>query len=62
RSDERKVIWSLHHIMRSDPYRRSTLGVTIEGANTRLWFTCRSVTMVSEPEARFYKGHFCCCY
>ena len=35
--------------MRSDPCRRSTLGVTIEGANTRLWFTCRSVTMVSEP-------------
>ena len=35
--------------MRSDPCRRSTLGVTIESANTRLWFTCRSVTMVSEP-------------
>ena len=35
--------------MRSDPCRRSTLGVTIEGANTRVWFTCRSVTMVSEP-------------
>ena len=34
--------------MRSDPCRRSTLGVTIEGANMRLWFTCRSVTMVSE--------------
>ncbi|KAL4074509.1 hypothetical protein V8B97DRAFT_1868896 [Scleroderma yunnanense] len=45
----RKLIWSLHHVMRSDPCRRSTLGVTIENTQMRLWFTCRSVLVVSEP-------------
>ncbi|KAI5993493.1 hypothetical protein EDD15DRAFT_2367230 [Pisolithus albus] len=44
-----KVISSLHHIMRSDPCRRSTLGVTIEDTQMRFWFTCRAITLVSEP-------------
>ncbi|KAL4068805.1 hypothetical protein V8B97DRAFT_1872938 [Scleroderma yunnanense] len=46
--NEKKLIWSLHHVMRSDPCRRSTLGVTIENTQMRLWFTCRSVLVVSE--------------
>ncbi|KAI5994284.1 hypothetical protein F5J12DRAFT_962663 [Pisolithus orientalis] len=62
--DDKKVIWSLHHIMRSDPCRRATFGVTIENTQTRFWFTCRAVTLVSksfnfltEPE---HLIHFFC--
>ncbi|KAI5993502.1 hypothetical protein EDD15DRAFT_2529998 [Pisolithus albus] len=47
--DDEKVMRSLHHIMRSDPCRRSTLGVTIEDTHMRFWFTCRAITLVSEP-------------
>ncbi|KAF9241208.1 hypothetical protein BU15DRAFT_45238 [Melanogaster broomeanus] len=47
--NERKIIWNMHHIMRSDPCRRATFGITIENTNTRLWFTCRSLTVVSQP-------------
>ncbi|KAI5993511.1 hypothetical protein EDD15DRAFT_2576181 [Pisolithus albus] len=47
--DDEKVISSLHHIMRSDPCRRSTLGVTIEDTQMRFWFTCRAITLVSQP-------------
>ncbi|KIJ06645.1 hypothetical protein PAXINDRAFT_121498 [Paxillus involutus ATCC 200175] len=46
--NDQKLIWSLHHTMRNDPCRRFTFGVTIEDTKVRLWFTCRSVTMVSE--------------
>ncbi|KAI5984940.1 hypothetical protein EDD15DRAFT_2374621 [Pisolithus albus] len=62
--DEKKVISSLHHIMRSDPCRRSTLGVTIENAQMRFWFTCRAITLVSKPFNFFTKPerliHFFC--
>ncbi|KAI5984943.1 hypothetical protein EDD15DRAFT_2532928 [Pisolithus albus] len=47
--DDKKVISSLHHIMRSDPCRRSTLGVTMENTQMRFWFTCRAITLVSKP-------------
>ncbi|KAI6032186.1 hypothetical protein BKA83DRAFT_4210425 [Pisolithus microcarpus] len=47
--DDEKVMWSLHHIMRSDPCRRSTFGVTIEDTQMRFWFTCRAITLVSKP-------------
>ncbi|KAF9236609.1 hypothetical protein BU15DRAFT_76812 [Melanogaster broomeanus] len=47
--DEKKIIWNLHSIMREDPCRRSSFGVTIENTQVRLWFTCRTVTVVSEP-------------
>ncbi|KAF9233709.1 hypothetical protein BU15DRAFT_53550 [Melanogaster broomeanus] len=47
--NEKKIIWSMHHIMRSDPCRRATFGITIENTQTRLWFTCRSLTVVSQP-------------
>ncbi|KAF8833310.1 hypothetical protein BDN67DRAFT_870005, partial [Paxillus ammoniavirescens] len=46
--NDQKLIWSLHHTMRNDPCRRSTFGVTIEDTKVRLWFTCRSGTVVSE--------------
>ncbi|KAF9239066.1 hypothetical protein BU15DRAFT_47133 [Melanogaster broomeanus] len=44
-----KIIWNLHHVMRTDPCRRATFGITIENRNIRMWFTCRSMTLVSEP-------------
>ncbi|KIJ07933.1 hypothetical protein PAXINDRAFT_139592 [Paxillus involutus ATCC 200175] len=47
-NNDQKLIWSLHHIMHNDPCRRSTFGVTIEDTEVRLWFTCRSVTVVAE--------------
>ncbi|KAF8841825.1 hypothetical protein BDN67DRAFT_1010350 [Paxillus ammoniavirescens] len=46
--NDQKLIWSLHHTMRNDPCRRSAFGVTIEDTKVRLWFTCRSGTVVSE--------------
>ncbi|KAI6154649.1 hypothetical protein BKA82DRAFT_1005590 [Pisolithus tinctorius] len=62
--NDKKVIWSLHHIMRSDPCRRATFGVTIENTQMKFWFTCRAVTLVSksfnfltEPE---HLIHFFC--
>ncbi|KAI6110910.1 hypothetical protein EDD16DRAFT_1897766 [Pisolithus croceorrhizus] len=48
-ADGNDVIWSLQHIMRSDPCRRATFGVKIENTEMRFWFTCRAVTLVSEP-------------
>ncbi|KAI6140067.1 hypothetical protein EDD17DRAFT_1499893 [Pisolithus thermaeus] len=60
-TDRKDVIWSLHHIMRGDPCRRATFGVTIENTEMRFWFTCRAVTLVSksfnfctEPEHLIY--------
>ncbi|KAI6038241.1 hypothetical protein EDC04DRAFT_3113831 [Pisolithus marmoratus] len=47
-NDIAKIVWSLHHIMRSDPCRRATFGVTIENTSMRFWFTCRAVMLVSE--------------
>ncbi|KAF9230900.1 hypothetical protein BU15DRAFT_83049 [Melanogaster broomeanus] len=47
--NEKKIIWNLHSIMREDPCRRSSFGVTIENTQVRLWFTSRTVTVVSEP-------------
>ncbi|KAI6110909.1 hypothetical protein EDD16DRAFT_1522009 [Pisolithus croceorrhizus] len=61
KDDDQKVVWSLHHIMRGDPCRRATFGVTIENTEMRFWFTCRAVTLVSqsfnfctEPEHLIY--------
>ncbi|KAF9503667.1 hypothetical protein BS47DRAFT_778303 [Hydnum rufescens UP504] len=39
----------MQHIMRDDPCRRATYGITIENATTRVWFCCRSSVVVSEP-------------
>ncbi|KAF9236967.1 hypothetical protein BU15DRAFT_63578 [Melanogaster broomeanus] len=30
RDNDQKIIWSLHHVMRTDPCRRATFGITIE--------------------------------
>lgn len=35
KDDDKKIVWSLHHIMRSDPCRRATFGVTLENTSMR---------------------------
>src|ERR1700691_1211453 len=45
----RKILWSLQHVMRSDVCRRFTFGFTIEDADMRIWFCCRSMVVVTEP-------------
>ncbi|KAF8579528.1 hypothetical protein K439DRAFT_1359391 [Ramaria rubella] len=48
RSDnERKIIWSMHHILRNDPCRRFTYGITIENTEMRVWLCHRSATLVT---------------
>ncbi|KAF8608075.1 hypothetical protein BDV93DRAFT_551941 [Ceratobasidium sp. AG-I] len=48
RDDLRKVVWRMHHIMRSDPRRRFVFGLTIENTSARLWFLDRSDIVTSE--------------
>jgi len=44
-----KLIWSAHHVMRTDPCRRFTFGITVEDSQMRLWFFARSHVMVTHP-------------
>ncbi|KDQ28433.1 hypothetical protein PLEOSDRAFT_157713 [Pleurotus ostreatus PC15] len=44
-----KVMWSGHHILRTDPRRNFCFGMTTGNATCRLWFFARSHIMVSEP-------------
>jgi hypothetical protein len=44
----RKVFWSMHHILRSDPCRRFTFGFTIENRTLRIYFACRSTVVVTQ--------------
>ncbi|KAI6096519.1 hypothetical protein EV401DRAFT_2083030 [Pisolithus croceorrhizus] len=62
---DKRVIWSLHHITRSDPCRRTTFGFTTEHTQMKCWFTCRAATLVSKPfdfimEAEHATHFFCC--
>ncbi|KII95753.1 hypothetical protein PLICRDRAFT_693902 [Plicaturopsis crispa FD-325 SS-3] len=43
-----KIIWSLHHIMRSDPCRRFTFGITIDNVSMRVWLCSRACMVVSD--------------
>ena len=38
----------MQHVLRDDPCRRATFGMTIENSTARLWFCCRSSVIVSE--------------
>lgn len=42
------MIGSLHHLMRSDPRRRFSLGMTIEKTKMRVWLCHHSATVVCE--------------
>ncbi|KAG8680985.1 hypothetical protein FRC11_001729, partial [Ceratobasidium sp. 423] len=46
--DFAKVLWSMHHIMRSDPRRKYVHGLTCENTQVRLWFHDRSDVVASE--------------
>ncbi|KAI6000173.1 hypothetical protein F5J12DRAFT_951389 [Pisolithus orientalis] len=48
KDDDKKVIWSLHHIMHSNPCCHATFGVTIENTQMRFWFTCWAVMLISK--------------
>ncbi|KIM76965.1 hypothetical protein PILCRDRAFT_52102, partial [Piloderma croceum F 1598] len=47
--DVRKVVRSMHHVLRSDPCRRFTFGFTVENVNMRMWFAGRSAVFVTTP-------------
>ena len=42
-----KILWSLHHMMHVDRRRRFAFGVTIENTDTRIWFCCRQIVLVT---------------
>ncbi|KAI6109339.1 hypothetical protein EDD16DRAFT_38864 [Pisolithus croceorrhizus] len=45
---DKRVIRSLHQIMRSDQCRRATFGTTTKNAQMKIWFTCRVAPLVSK--------------
>ncbi|KAF8585422.1 hypothetical protein K439DRAFT_1343472, partial [Ramaria rubella] len=42
-----KIIWSMRHVMCSDPCRRFTFGLTVENTQIRIWFACRAVVFLT---------------
>ncbi|KAF9264973.1 hypothetical protein L218DRAFT_899195 [Marasmius fiardii PR-910] len=44
----RKVIWSMHEMMRNDSRRRFVFGLTIENTTVRLWFHNRATLVASD--------------
>ncbi|KAI5897151.1 uncharacterized protein SCHCODRAFT_02534121 [Schizophyllum commune H4-8] len=46
--NSKKVIWSMHHIMRTDARRRFTFGITIADTEVRLWHVNRAVIVASQ--------------
>ncbi|KAJ7135384.1 hypothetical protein C8R43DRAFT_1020812, partial [Mycena crocata] len=50
-SNNRGLIWSCQDVLRDDPCRRFTYGVTLEDGHLRIWFFSRSDELVSSPFA-----------
>ncbi|KAL1702750.1 hypothetical protein EV121DRAFT_292990 [Schizophyllum commune] len=48
-ANSKKVLWSMHQILRTDHRRRFTFGVTFADTEVRLWNLSRAVAVVSEP-------------
>ncbi|KAJ7744966.1 hypothetical protein DFH07DRAFT_977865 [Mycena maculata] len=44
-----QLLWGCNHVLRNDPRRRFTFGLTAEDYEARLWFFSRSCVVVSEP-------------
>ncbi|KAJ6612788.1 hypothetical protein B0H10DRAFT_279558 [Mycena sp. CBHHK59/15] len=44
----RKVLWSCHLTLLTDPRRRFTFGITIEDTQTRVWFVSRTCVIATE--------------
>ncbi|KAJ7756981.1 hypothetical protein B0H16DRAFT_1314665, partial [Mycena metata] len=47
--NDHELIWSCLDVLRDDPCCRFTYGVTLDGANLRIWFFSRSHELVSSP-------------
>ncbi|TRM66970.1 hypothetical protein BD626DRAFT_566023 [Schizophyllum amplum] len=47
--NSKKTIWDMHHVMRTDPRRRFTTGMSFSNTKVRLWHYNREVIVVSEP-------------
>ncbi|KAL1672826.1 hypothetical protein EV122DRAFT_223919 [Schizophyllum commune] len=45
----KKVIWSMHQIICTDPRRRFTFGITFANTEVRLWHYSHAVVVVSKP-------------
>ncbi|KAJ7625021.1 hypothetical protein DFH06DRAFT_745973 [Mycena polygramma] len=48
-SNEHELIWSCQDVLRDDPCRRFSFGVTLDGAELRMWFFSRAEELVSSP-------------
>ncbi|KAF4586685.1 hypothetical protein EYR40_010700 [Pleurotus pulmonarius] len=46
--NRRKTVWNSHHILRNDPRRLFTFGISIENTCCRFWYFSRSHVMVSQ--------------
>ncbi|TRM66969.1 hypothetical protein BD626DRAFT_535003 [Schizophyllum amplum] len=47
--NNRKTIWGMHHVMRTDARRRFTTGMSFSNTGVRLWHYNREVIVVSAP-------------
>ena len=41
------ILWSLDHMMNVDRRRRFAFGTTNENTDTRIWFFCREIALVT---------------
>ncbi|KAK7042394.1 hypothetical protein R3P38DRAFT_2890270 [Favolaschia claudopus] len=48
-SNEKELLWSCEDVLRNDPCRRFTYGITVDGNKFRIWFPSRSHGLVSTP-------------
>ncbi|KAJ7135383.1 hypothetical protein C8R43DRAFT_615682 [Mycena crocata] len=48
-SNNRELIWSCQDVLRDDPCRRFTFGITLEDGDLRIWFFSRADELVSSP-------------
>ncbi|KAJ7107218.1 hypothetical protein C8R43DRAFT_205007 [Mycena crocata] len=46
-----QLLWGCNHVLRNDPRRRFTFGLTAEDDDARVWFFSRACIVVSEPFA-----------
>ncbi|KAJ7075105.1 hypothetical protein B0H15DRAFT_917164, partial [Mycena belliarum] len=48
-SNERELIWSCQDVLRDDPRRRFTFGISLDDTDLRIWFFSRSHELVTPP-------------
>lgn len=47
----------MNHVMRSDPRRRFTFGITAENTTMRIWYCSRTAVVVTQPFDYFEVSH-----